>query len=359
MKDNVYKPNKKNKDAGSRRFIGIDQPFDYEKVVAVTGQEYVQNLNRDGVAYVPYEELKRTIPGYYLSEDKCIWMRAGIINFKICDYDYDCYNCPFDLAMRTTMDDKTVSRSKERKKSWAKHIKENYKTATAPCIHFLSRRIEAPEECLINYECSHCTVHQMLDDKNHMGSIEKTEYTNVSGYKMMDDYYYHFGHSWLNIEKFQRVRIGLDDFISKVLGAPDAINLPPVGTSIKQGEIGCILTGNDKKAPMRSPVSGTVCAVNDKVKRHPEIAHDDPYNEGWLYILDAENIKPELAGLYSGKECFQWMEQESQNLHELMGPRYEQLAATGGEPVDNICGHFPDIGWDRLVRMFLHTAQKS
>jgi len=74
MKDNVYKPNKKNKDDGSRRFIGIDQPFDCEKVVAVTGQEYVQNLNRDGVAYVPYEELKRTIPGYYLSEDKCIWI---------------------------------------------------------------------------------------------------------------------------------------------------------------------------------------------------------------------------------------------------------------------------------------------
>ncbi len=44
-----------------KKLIGIDQPFDYEEVVAVTGPEYVQTLQTDGVAYVPYEELKKNM----------------------------------------------------------------------------------------------------------------------------------------------------------------------------------------------------------------------------------------------------------------------------------------------------------
>ncbi len=42
--------------------IGIDQPFDYNEVVAVTGPEYVHHLDRDGFAFLPYEELKKVKP---------------------------------------------------------------------------------------------------------------------------------------------------------------------------------------------------------------------------------------------------------------------------------------------------------
>ena len=358
MKNNASKLNKeKKKDVGSKRLIGIDQPFDYEEVVAATGPEYVRNLQHDGVAFVPYEKLKRNIPGYYLSEDKCVWMRAGVINFRLCDYDYDCYNCPFDQAMMTAMGDKIAPDQKERQAYWLRHVKERYQIAATPCIHFLSGRIESPEECSGNYKCDHCTVHELLDKEIQVETSERTAYTNVSGYRMVEDYYYHFGHSWVHIEDDGRIKVGVDDFTSKVLGSADAINLPPVGAFLRQGEIGCVLTRDDKKAPMQSPVSGTVCAVNDKVVKQPAVAHDDPYHDGWLFMLDPANIKPDLEGLYSGKECFQWMEKESQNLHELLGPSYKRLAATGGEPIDDIFGHFPEIAWDRLVRTFLRTKK--
>jgi len=75
-------------------------------------------------------------------------------------------------------------------------------------------------------------------------------------------------------------------------------------------------------------------------------------------MLVSANIKPELEGLYSGKECFQWIEKEIQNLYKLMGPRYEQLSATGGELVDDIFGEFPEISWKLLLRTFFHTVDK-
>ena len=43
----------------AKNLISIDQPFDYEEVVALTGSDYVQKLNYDGVIYIPYEELRR------------------------------------------------------------------------------------------------------------------------------------------------------------------------------------------------------------------------------------------------------------------------------------------------------------
>jgi DNA-binding response OmpR family regulator len=44
-----------------RKLIGIDQPFIYDDVISITGPEYVLNLNRDGMAFVPYENLKKNM----------------------------------------------------------------------------------------------------------------------------------------------------------------------------------------------------------------------------------------------------------------------------------------------------------
>jgi len=44
-----------------KTLIGIDQPFNYEEVVSVTGPEYVNNLQSDGISFIPYEELKKNV----------------------------------------------------------------------------------------------------------------------------------------------------------------------------------------------------------------------------------------------------------------------------------------------------------
>ncbi|MFC1829242.1 response regulator [Thermodesulfobacteriota bacterium] len=41
--------------------IGVDQPFNYEEVVSITGPEFVDHMGRDGASFIPYEELKRNV----------------------------------------------------------------------------------------------------------------------------------------------------------------------------------------------------------------------------------------------------------------------------------------------------------
>jgi DNA-binding response OmpR family regulator len=50
---------KKDKGFDAAKLIGIDQPFNYDEVVSITGPEYVHNLHQEGVTFLPYEELKQ------------------------------------------------------------------------------------------------------------------------------------------------------------------------------------------------------------------------------------------------------------------------------------------------------------
>jgi DNA-binding response OmpR family regulator len=50
---------KKSKGFDAQTLIGIDQPFNYEEVAAITGPEYILNLHHEDLVVTPYEELKK------------------------------------------------------------------------------------------------------------------------------------------------------------------------------------------------------------------------------------------------------------------------------------------------------------
>jgi DNA-binding response OmpR family regulator len=55
-----------------RRLVGIDQPFFYDEVVSVTGPEFAQQLGREGVAFLPYEELRKNMAAPSTADSKGI-----------------------------------------------------------------------------------------------------------------------------------------------------------------------------------------------------------------------------------------------------------------------------------------------
>jgi glycine cleavage system H lipoate-binding protein len=300
---------------------------------------------------------KKRIVGFQILEDECIWMKAGVVNFRLCDNAYDCYNCPFDKGMQRTIGAGNKVASKKKEPGWVEHLKARYQGAERTCRYALTGRVDAPKICPMNYECYHCAYDQMMDDLDFAQLSNAPKYTLAAGYKMAEGYYYHMGHSWVRFDHGGRVRVGFDDFMMKLFGNLKSIELPPLGTTLKKDEVG-ITIGRDKhKAASLSPATGTVLAINQKVRERPEIAQEDPFNEGWLYILEPDMPKRNLKGLYYGKESIQWMEQEGQRLLDLMGPEYEKLAATGGRPISDVFGSFPEIGWNRLVKTFLGTEK--
>ncbi len=49
-----------------------------------------------------------------MSTLKCIWMECGYVEYKLCDRNYDCENCPFDKAIKKERDITKVDESIKR-----------------------------------------------------------------------------------------------------------------------------------------------------------------------------------------------------------------------------------------------------
>jgi glycine cleavage system H lipoate-binding protein len=301
---------------------------------------------------------KKILQGFNVLEDECIWMKAGVINYRKCDNGFDCNTCPFDKGMRRAMGIQDDLATKQAAPRWVELLQQKYYGSDRPCRHALTSRIDAPKICTMNYECYHCAFDQMLDEADFVMNMDAPNTIFASGYTLAKGYYYHMGHSWSRFEHGGRVRIGMDDFSGKVFGPARSLTLPPLGEKMRQNKVGWAFARNGHEAAVLSPVSGTVLAVNHNAYDHPEVVHEDPYRNGWLCIVEPDMPKRNLKGLYFGQESVRWIEKESRNLLALMGPEYENLAATGAEPITDVFGAFPDIGWDILVAKFLRTGMK-
>ena len=85
------KPVQKQKTLGSPNLIGIDQPFSYEEVVSVTGPEYVQNLQSDGFAFVPYDELKMQVAQNRDKARRTVDVDVPFVREEVAAYTGDSY----------------------------------------------------------------------------------------------------------------------------------------------------------------------------------------------------------------------------------------------------------------------------
>jgi glycine cleavage system H lipoate-binding protein len=299
----------------------------------------------------------KKIKGFQVLENECIWMKAGVINYRICDHAYDCNNCPFDKGMRKAMGLDPTEDSGKVAPRWVEVLKEKYRGAQLPCRHTLTGRVDSPKICIYNYECQHCPFDQLLDEIDLVKEPEAPACRQVAGYTVAGGYYYHAGHSWVRFEHGGRVRIGLDDFANRLFGTADAIDLPPLGERLSQHEVGWTFTRQDKPAAVLAPVTGTVLAINEAVVEHPEVVPLDPYRNGWFMILEPAATKRSLKSLYYGRESDLWLENEARDLMRMLGAEYENLAATGARAVSDIYGACTGLDWELLTLRFLKTER--
>ena len=111
------------------------------------------------------------------------------------------------------------------------------------------------------------------------------------------------------------------------------------------------LVRQKRQAAVLAPVDGTIEAINPKVRQNPRLIHDDPYGEGWLFLVKPTNLQRNLDNLCFGETNTAWIDQEAHRLLDLMGPI--TTLPDGGAIVDDVFGHYPQLLWGHLVREFL------
>jgi glycine cleavage system H lipoate-binding protein len=184
-------------------------------------------------------------------------------------------------------------------------------------------------------------------------NITRPQMKDVFGFQVpIENYYLHRGHAWAALEGADRVRVGLDDFSQKLLGPADEVRLPEIGKVYYQDHLCMALFRQGKKASFEAPVDGAIEAINPKVRQNPSLIHDDPYGEGWLFMVKPTNLQRSLENLVHGEANATWIDEESHRLLHLMESTAGVNLPTGGTIIDDLYGNLPEIGWRPLVQEF-------
>jgi glycine cleavage system H protein len=87
-------------------------------------------------------------------------------------------------------------------------------------------------------------------------------------------------HEWVRVDGGEAI-VGITHYAQAQLGDVVYVELPAVGTRIKQGEVFGTIESVKAVSELYAPVSGEVTAVNDALSGSPERVNQDPHAT-WL-----------------------------------------------------------------------------
>ena len=103
-----------------------------------------------------------------------------------------------------------------------------------------------------------------------------------------DELRYSSDHEWIRVEG-DRVRVGITDFAQDALGDVVFVDLPEVGSSAEAGASVSEVESTKSVSDIYAPVSGTIAEVNAELGDAPERLNEDPYGEGWIFVIELKD----------------------------------------------------------------------
>lgn len=176
---------------------------------------------------------------------KCIWMIAGIINYKLCNRNFQCDHCDFDKVMQGLLPNNDTCQ-----------ILKDYSTD--------------PE------------VEKMDEISSHQ--LNKYLYTIFSDCKIYFDRFYHCSHFWFKVDSDNIVSVGINNMIVKILQPIQKMLLPQIGVSYRKDQPIAWIQREDKTIPFHSPLDGKIIKLNSTILRDTV----KPTKEKDVYIFKME-----------------------------------------------------------------------
>jgi glycine cleavage system H protein len=92
-------------------------------------------------------------------------------------------------------------------------------------------------------------------------------------------------HEWVAVDG-ARGRVGITDFAQDALGDVVFVQLPDVGANVSAASSIAEVESTKSVSDIYAPVSGTVAEVNVGLESTPEQLNQDPYGDGWIFVIE-------------------------------------------------------------------------
>ncbi len=108
-----------------------------------------------------------------------------------------------------------------------------------------------------------------------------------------DDLRYLESHEWVRVSG-DTAEVGITAFAQDELGDVVFVELPEAGAELTEGEDFGVVESIKAVSDVYAPVSGTVTAVNDRLRDEPELLNEDPFGDGWMLEIEvADESEPD------------------------------------------------------------------
>jgi glycine cleavage system H protein len=91
---------------------------------------------------------------------------------------------------------------------------------------------------------------------------------------------------WLQDIGQGRVRVGVTDFVQQHSGDVAFATVKAAGTTLAPGDDFAELETVKVNLALPLPLAGTILEINRALETNPEVVNQDPYEQGWLAIVE-------------------------------------------------------------------------
>ena len=231
---------------------------------------------------------------------------------------------------------RAVVRGKAASILWHEEFEELPASARA-CRHALTGEMPG-RHCERAFDCKGCETHARL-----VTGARAFPASESAGFDVPGDRFYHRGHAWLRPEEDGTVTVGLDDLATRLVGKPDALELPAVGAKLAENGPAFRLRAGRARVRVASPVTG-------------DVVEQGTLEKGFLL-----RVKPDgpldTRALLSGREAAAFFSRELDRLQlAISGARGVPALADGGLPVEDLGKAIPEEDRDRVLGEMLLEA---
>ncbi len=116
---------------------------------------------------------------------------------------------------------------------------------------------------------------------------------------------------WIKAEG-ARVRIGLSDYLQQRSGDMAFVEVKAAGAVVARGEELATVETVKVSTSLAAPVSGKVVEVNPALATAPEAINQDPFEAGWLVVVETADLAADSSHLLEAQAYFIKMKREAE-----------------------------------------------
>lgn len=172
--------------------------------------------------------------------NKCVWMWAGLLTYRLCDKDYQCSGCPVEELFHPSTSARPVR----------------------PTAVAVRSTVDADERI-------------------------------APGMPVSRDRFHDAQHLWMRVLPEGRLQVGLDPVAARLLESAESLEPPRVGAHLRRGEAAFNVMVGGKAVRFASPVTGDILRVHHSPRLRSMLSR--PYTRAWVMVMSVPRLERQLA----------------------------------------------------------------